>query len=246
MNPNEAALPKPGPSRLAGRIALVTGASRGIGRAVALRYAAEGAHTIALARTQGALEALDDDVRALGGALTLVVGDLLQPDLIERTALAVGERFGRLDVLVLNAGQLGVLSPLAQIDPRVWDTTVAINLNANWRLIRAFDPLLRRSESGRLLVVSSGVPHRVAAYWGAYAVSTAALEAMARIYAAETAKTAVRVSTVNPGATRTGMRAQAFPGEDPGTLKTPESIAGRFVELAEAGSTPPPELVNLG
>jgi NAD(P)-dependent dehydrogenase (short-subunit alcohol dehydrogenase family) len=232
--------------RLAGRVALVTGASRGIGRAVALHYAAEGADTIALGRTQGALEALDDEVRANHGKLTLAVGDLLQPGFIEQTAAAMGERFGRLDVLVLNAGQLGILSPIAQIDPRVWDTTMAVNVNANWRLIRAFDPWLRQSAAGRVVVVSSGVTRRVAAYWGAYAVSKAALEAMARIYAAETAKTSVRVILANPGATRTAMRAQAYPGEDPATLKTPDDIAGHFVDWADAGSTPPAELVNLG
>jgi len=220
--------------RLEGRIALVTGASRGIGRAVALRYAAEGAHLIVTARTQGALEELDDEIRALGGAATLVPADITDFATIDRIGAAIYERFGRLDVLVGNAGDLGTLGPLAHTDPATWERVMAVNLTANWRLIRSFDPLLRASEAGRAIFVTSGITDHPRAYWGAYAVSKAALEMLVRIYAAEVVKTPVRVNLISPGATRTRMRTVAFPGEDPATVKPPESVAGLFVDLAEA------------
>ena len=218
--------------RLAGRIALITGASRGIGRAVAKRFAEEGAHVVINARTQGALEELDDEIRAIGGQATLVPGDLTDFDTIDQMGGAIFERWKRLDILVGNAGQLGILSPMAHIAPQVWDQVMAVNVTANYRLIRSFDPLLRASESGRAIFVSSGVAGNPRAYWGGYAVSKAALETMARIYADEVKSTNVRVNIINPGATRTGMRVEAMPGEDPETLKTPESITGLFVELA--------------
>lgn len=221
--------------RLDGRIALITGASRGIGRAVAKRFAEEGAHPILVARTQGALEELDDEIRsATGTESTLVPLDLRDFDAIDKVGAAMYERFGKLDVLVANAGLLGVLTPIHQLDPKVWDDVMAVNLTACWRLTRSMDPLLRASDSGRAIYVSSTVGHVPRAFWGAYAISKAGLEMLARVYAEETQKSNIRVNLVNPGPTRTGMRAQAMPGEDPDTLKTPESIAHEFVKLAEA------------
>ncbi|NQV83046.1 MAG: SDR family NAD(P)-dependent oxidoreductase [Rhodospirillales bacterium] len=221
--------------RLDGRIVLVTGASRGIGAAVAKRFAQEGARLVLTARTTGALEEIDDEIQKITGEpATLVPLDLTDYHAIDRLGAAIFERFGKLDVLIGNAGQLGILSPLAHIDPKVWEAVMAVNVTANWRLIRSMDPLLRTSDAGRGIFVTSTVAREARAYWGAYAVSKAALEMTALIYAAEVEKTAVRVNLINPGATRTAMRAQAFPGEDPETLKTPESITGLFVELAEA------------
>ncbi len=231
--------------RLDGRIALVTGASRGIGAAVAKRFAREGAHLVLCARTTGALEEIDDEIQKITGEpATLVPLDLTDYDAIDKLGAAIFERFEKLDVLVGNAGQLGTLSPLGHIDPKVWDTVMAVNVTANWRLIRSMDPLLRASDAGRAIFVSSGVGREAKAYWGAYAVSKAALEMTALIYAAEMEKTSVCVNLINPGAMRTGMRAQAFPGEDPDTLKTPESITGLFVDLAEASCTLNGELLQ--
>lgn len=231
--------------RLDGRIALVTGASRGIGAAVAKRFAREGAHLVLCARTTGALEEIDDEIQKITGEpAALVPLDLTDYAAIDKLGAAIFERFEKLDVLVGNAGQLGTLSPLGHIDPKVWDTVMAVNVTANWRLIRSMDPLLRASDAGRAIFVSSGVGREAKAYWGAYAVSKAALEMTALIYAAEMEKTSVCVNLINPGATRTSMRAQAFPGEDPDTLKTPESITGLFVDLAEASCTLNGELLQ--
>lgn len=218
--------------RLEGRIALITGASRGIGAAVARRFAAEGAHPILAARTQGGLEEVDDDIRAGGGQATLMPVDLTDFEAIDRMGAAVFERFGRLDILVGNAGVLTPLSPMGHVDPKAWEWTMAVNLTANWRLIRGFDPLLRASQSGRAIFVGSTVSQGARPYWGAYAVSKAALEMMVKVYAAEIAKTPVRANLINPGPTRTGIRATAYPGEDPATLKEPEAITDVFVELA--------------
>jgi len=231
-----------GGGRLAGRVALVTGASRGIGRAVAVTLAREGAHLVLVARTSGALEEVDDEI---GGGATLVPLDLTDYDAIDRLGAALYERHGKLDVLIGNAGILGNLSPLGHISPKVWDQVMAINLTANWRLIRSMDPLLRQSDAGRVVMVTSSVGHKPRAYWGAYAVSKAALENLTLTYAAEVEKTPIRVNLVNPGGTRTRMRAQAYPGEDPQTLKTPEDIAGRFVELCLPECSRHGELVSL-
>src|ERR1043166_6886591 len=242
---------------LADRIALVTGASRGIGAATALKLSEAGAHVVAVARTVGGLEELDDQIRAAGGSATLVPGDLkdfaaidrlagarsgsygaarVRGDLkdfaaIDRLAGALAERYGRLDVLVGNAGLLGPLSPLGHVLPQAWDDVLAVNVTANWRLIRALDPLLQKSAGARVVFVTSGVASRVFAYWGPYSVTKSALEMLARIYAAENATTKVRVNLFNPGPIRPRMRAQAMPGEDPMTLATPDQAAEKIVEL---------------
>ncbi len=220
------------------RIALVTGASRGIGRAAALALAKSGAHVVALARTQGALEELDDEIRALKvpgpEATTLVPMDLRDVAAIDRLGEALYRRWGRLDAFVGNAGILGLLTPLHQLDPKTWDEVMAVNVTANWRLIRSLDPLLRRSAAGRVAFVTSGVASRaeLRAYWGPYAISKAALDALARTYAAETVNTSnIRVMLVNPGRLRTRMRATAMPGEDPSILRSPEDLAPKIVEI---------------
>jgi NAD(P)-dependent dehydrogenase (short-subunit alcohol dehydrogenase family) len=216
---------------LSNRIAVVTGASRGIGRAAALALAEAGAHVVALARTQGALEELDDAVRERGSSATLVPVNLKDLDALDRLGAAIHERWGRLDVLVGNAGILGELAPITHIDQPVWDEVMTINVTANYRLIRSLDPLLRASEAGRAVFVSSGAAHKCTAYWGPYSISKAALEALVRTYVAETVKTAVRVMLLNPGPLRTAMRRAAMPGEDPMTLKTPEDLAPHIVRL---------------
>ena len=230
--------------RLTGRVALVTGASRGIGAAVAKRFAEEGAHLVLTARTTGALEEIDDEIQAITGEpATLVPLDLTDFAAIEQLGAAIFERFKKLDVLVGNAGQLGTLSPLGHITPEIWERVMDVNVTANWRLIRSLDPLLKASDAGRAMFVTSTVGREARAYWGIYAVSKAALEMTALIYAAEVEKTNVRVNLINPGATRTSMRAEAFPGEDPDTLKTPESITEVFLELAETSCSRNGELI---
>jgi NAD(P)-dependent dehydrogenase (short-subunit alcohol dehydrogenase family) len=219
--------------RLAGRVALVTGASRGIGAAVAKRYAAEGAHVVLAARTTGGLEETDDAIRAAGGAATLVPLDLTEGAKIDELGARLYERFGKLDILVGNAGTLGELTPLTHMDPPLWEKVIALNLTANWRLLRSMDPLLRRSDAGRAIFVSSGAARGAVPFWGAYAVSKAALEMLVRTYAAEVASFGIKANAVAPGVVRTAMRAQAFPGEDPMTLPPPEAISEIFVTLAE-------------
>jgi len=221
--------------RLDGTVALVTGASRGIGRAVALRYAAEGAHVVAVARTTGALEELDDEIRGAGGqAPTLVPLDLTDGPGIDRLGGALFERHRRLDILVGNAGQLGTLSPTGHIDPQTWQKVMEINVTANWRLIRSMDVLLRQAPAGRAIFVTSGITQTTLPYWSAYAASKAALEALVLSYAAEVAKTNLKVNLLDPGIVRTAMRAKAFPGERPEDLKPPEAVTDLFVSLAEA------------
>ena len=216
---------------LASRIALVTGASRGIGYATARALAKAGAHVVAVARTQGGLEELDDRIKAGGGSATLVPLDVKDSEGIARLALALNDRYQRLDVLVGNAGILGPLSPLAHVEPKDWDNLIAVNVTANWQFIRCMDTLLRRSQAGRAVFLTSGVAHLGRAYWGPYAASKAALEALVRTYAAECATTPVRVNLFGPGPTRTRMYASAFPGIDPLTLPTPEEVAKAILPL---------------
>ena len=222
-----------------GRVALVTGASRGIGRAAALALVAAGVHVIALARTQGALEELDDEASALtpGGEspLTLVPCDIKDFAALDRLGEAIFRRWGRLDVLLGNAGVLGPITPLHHVDVRAWDEIVAVNLTANWRLIRSLDPLLRASAAGRVIFLTSNIASRAdtRAYWGPYAATKAGLDALARTYAAETENTTnIKVMLVNPGRMRTRMREAAMPGEDPKTLPLPEALAPKLVEIS--------------
>jgi NAD(P)-dependent dehydrogenase (short-subunit alcohol dehydrogenase family) len=216
---------------LAGRIALVTGASRGIGYATALALARAGAHVVAVARTVGGLEELDDAIRAVGGSATLTPVDMRDYSGLYRLATALNERYARLDVLIGNAGLAGVPSPLDHIDPKAWDDTMAVNVTANWHLIRAMDPLLKRSDAGRAVFVTSGIATLAYAYWAPYSVSKAALDALVRTYAAETSSTSIRANLFSPGATRTRMRAMVMPGEDPMTLPTPEQVAEKILGL---------------
>ncbi|CAA2102908.1 putative oxidoreductase YciK [Methylobacterium bullatum] len=217
---------------LDGRIALVTGCSRGIGRAAALALAEAGAHIVAVARTQGALEELDDAIRQVGSSATLVPLDLTDFDAIDRLGLSIHERWKKLDVVVGNAGILGNLTPLGHVTPKTWSQVMDINVTANWRLLRSMDPLLRMSDAGRAVFVTSGASQKCKAYWGPYSVSKAALDALVRTYAAETETTPIRAMLLNPGPLRTSMRKAAMPGEDETTLKTPDDLAPHFVRLA--------------
>jgi NAD(P)-dependent dehydrogenase (short-subunit alcohol dehydrogenase family) len=213
------------------RIALITGASRGIGAALALQLAQAGAHVIAVARTVGALEEIDDKIKAAGGSATLVPLDVKDSDGIARLALALNERYGRLDVLVGNAGILTTPSPLGHIEPKSWDDVLAINVTANWQLIRTFDALLQRAPAGRAVFITSAVAWLARPYFGAYAASKSALNALVQAYAAECATTKVRANLFSPGQTRTRMMSIAFPGVDPMTLPTPEEVAKAIVPL---------------
>lgn len=220
---------------LADRIALVTGASRGIGHATALAVARAGAHVVAVARTVGGLEDLDDAIRAAGGSATLVPLDVTDYEGIYRLAAALNERYGRLDVLVGNAAIANVPSPLGHVEIKDWDRTLAVNVTANLHFIRAMDPLLRASDAGRAVFLTSGLANSARAYNGAYSVSKAALNTLVRTYAAETASTSVRANLFNPGPTRTRMRAMVMPGEDPLTLPTPDDVADKIVALCLPG-----------
>jgi NAD(P)-dependent dehydrogenase (short-subunit alcohol dehydrogenase family) len=219
------------------RVAVVTGASRGIGREIALGLAELGAHVIAVARTQGGLEEIDDEIKKAGGSATLVPLDLKDYAGIDRLGAAIFERWKKLDILVGNAGILGKLSPLGHIDPKVWDDVMAINVTANWRLIRSLDPLLQKSDAGRAVFLTSGAAWQPMAYWGPYSVSKAALEALVKTYAAELDKTNVRANLFSPGATATRMRAQAMPGEDPATLPHARDVARSMLAMAHAAFT---------
>jgi NAD(P)-dependent dehydrogenase (short-subunit alcohol dehydrogenase family) len=216
--------------RLQGRVALVTGASRGIGRAVAKAYAAEGAHVVALARTQGGLEELDDEIRALGGHATLVTLDLRKADDIDQMGYALYQKFGRLDILAGIAGVLGILSPVSHIPPKDWAQAMEVNLTANYRLMRSFDADCRAREA--------------TPFWGAYAASKAGLETLARSWATEAIRTNLRINLVDPGPVRTQLRATAFPGEDPLKHRAPEDVTGAFVDLAAPDCTITGEIVD--
>jgi NAD(P)-dependent dehydrogenase (short-subunit alcohol dehydrogenase family) len=218
-------------SALSGRIALVTGASRGIGAATAIALATAGAHVVAAARTTGGLEELDDAIRAAGGSATLVPLDMTDFEGLGRLAGALNERYQRLDILIGNAAIVGPSSPLDHTTLKDWEDVMRVNVTANWQLICAMDALLKRSDAGRAVFLTSGAAHNMRPYRGLYSTSKAALEAVVRTYAAETATTAVRVNLVNPGPTRTRMRAQVMPGEDPMTLPPPEQVAEKIVAL---------------
>jgi NAD(P)-dependent dehydrogenase (short-subunit alcohol dehydrogenase family) len=219
------------------RITLVTGASTGIGRALSLGLARDGQHVVALARSSKALETLDDEIRSAGGeAATLIPMDLKDGAAIDALASAMVQRFGRLDGLCGNAGVLGALSPTEMQTPARVAETLDVNFTANWRLIRALGPLLKASPAGRALFVSSGAAVRPRAFWGVYAASKAALEAMVLSYADEVEKSALRVNLFDPGATRTAMRRQAMPGEDPETLPSPDEVAAAMLPYLQAGT----------
>ena len=223
--------------RLDGKIALVTGASRGLGREMALHLAREGAHIIATARTQGGLEELDDAIRAAGSSATLVPLDVRDYDGIDRLGAAIFERWKKLDIFVGNAGALGKITPLAHVDPKIWTESIEVNITSNYRFIRSLDPLLRSAEWARVVFVTSGLAFKCTPYWGAYSVGKAGLEAIMRTYANEMAGTSVRTNCFSPGATRTKMRATAMPGEDPMTLPTPEEVSAQMVAMCLADFT---------
>lgn len=218
---------------LDGKIALVTGASRGIGAAIAKGLAARGAHLILVAKTPGALEDIDDQIQKAGGApATLVPLDLQDGDGIDRLGGALYERYKKLDILVGAAGVLGDLTPLMHVPTKQWDTEIAVNLTANWRLLRSMDPLLRAADAGRAVFLSSGVARSTKAYWGPYSIAKAGLEKMVEVYAAEVRNVSkVRANLVNPGPMRTDMRAAAMPGEDPMTLPHPNEIVPLIEKL---------------
>jgi NAD(P)-dependent dehydrogenase (short-subunit alcohol dehydrogenase family) len=217
--------------QLAGKVVLVTGASRGIGYAAAREAARRGAHVVAIARTVGGLEELDDEIQELGGSTTLVPLDLRDGDAIDRLGAAIFERWGVLDGLIGNAGMLGTLSPVPHLAPEEFETVFKINVTANFRLLRSMDLLLRQADAGRAVFVSSSSARSAKPYWGLYAASKAALEAMVKSYAGEMATTPVRANVFYPGAVRTAMRARAMPGEDPDTLPRPIAIAPKLVDM---------------
>jgi NAD(P)-dependent dehydrogenase (short-subunit alcohol dehydrogenase family) len=223
--------------RFDGKVALVTGASRGIGRAIAKALALQGAHVIALARTKGGLEELDDELKALGANISLVRLDLREGAQIDNVGPSLYERWQRLDIFVGNAGILGPLSPLGHISEADWTQTLNINVTANWRLLRTLDPILRLSAAGRVLFMTSNAAQNCRAYWGPYSVSKAGLEALAKTYAHEVQSTAVRVNLLNPGRIRTRMRAKAYPGEDGNTVPPPEAVVPLALSLLTEETT---------
>ena len=217
---------------LQGKIALITGASRGIGAAVAKKFATEGAHVILVARTVSALEEVDDQIQKEGGQATLVPLDLLEYNKIDELGSIIASRFGKLDILVANAGQLGVLSPIGHIEPKVWEKTIALNVTANYRLIRSFDALLRNSKAGRVIFVGSKISDETDPFWGLYIATKAALEKIALVYANETVKTNIRTNVINPNMVATKMLTQAMPGLDPSQVAQADDIVDDFLELA--------------
>ena len=229
---------------LEGRVALVTGASRGIGREAGKALAAAGAHVILVARTVGGLEDLDDEIQKAGGHATLVPLDLKDFAALDRLGASIYERWGKLDAFLGNAAVLGPVTPLSHINPKQFQELVDVNLTANWRLIRSLDPLLRQSDAGRVLFVTSGAARHHMPFWGGYSMSKAALESLALIYAAECEGTNVKVNLLSPGPLRTVMRARAFPGEDPQTLETPDAVAPLIVEMLSPAYAKNGELVE--
>jgi NAD(P)-dependent dehydrogenase (short-subunit alcohol dehydrogenase family) len=225
---------------LDGKIALVTGASRGIGYFTALELARAGAHVIACARTTGGLEELDDAIKAVGGSATLVPFDLADMNAIDGLGQAIFDRWGKLDVLVANAGILGVISPIGHVESKIFEKVMTLNVTATWRLIRSVEPLMIKSDAGRAVLLSSGAAHKCRPFWGPYSASKAAVEALARTWAGEQVRTALRVNSADPGATRTAMRAQAVPGEDPDTLPHPSEVARALMALVQ------PDLTETG
>ncbi len=230
---------------LKGRVALVTGASRGIGRAAAVALGKAGAHVICVARTVGGLEETDDEITKAGGTATLVPLNLKDAAAIDRLGASIFERWKKLDAFLGNAGSLGVLTPLTHLDPKAFQELLDINITANWRLIRSLDPLLRASDAGRAVFITSGSAARHTPFWGGYAMSKAALESLALTYAAECEGTNIKVNLVNPGPIRTLMRMRAMPGEDPATLKKPEELAPLLVELLSPASSKQGERINF-
>jgi NAD(P)-dependent dehydrogenase (short-subunit alcohol dehydrogenase family) len=231
---------------LAGKVVLITGASRGIGYAAGIEAANRGAHVIAVARTVGGLEELDDAIQAIGGSTTLVPLDLRDGEAVDRLGAAIFERWGHLDGLVANAGQLGVLSPVAHIKPDDFDKVIAVNVTANYRLLRSLDVLLRQSEAGRAVFVSSGSARSARPFWGLYAASKAALDALVKSYAGEIATTKARANVFYPGIVRTAMRAKAMPGEDPNTLPTPAEVAPKLIDMLSPSLTENGRLFDVG
>ena len=213
------------------RVAVVTGASRGIGYFTALELAKAGAHVVACARTVGGLEELDDAIKAVGGSATLVPFDLADMAAIDKLGGAINERWGKLDIMVANAGVLGTISPIGHVEAKVFEKVMTINVNATWRLIRTLEPLLIKSDAGRALILSSSAAHKCKPFWGPYSASKAAVEALARTWAGETQRLPLRILCVDPGATRTAMRAQAMPGEDPETVPHPSEVAAKLLSL---------------
>jgi NAD(P)-dependent dehydrogenase (short-subunit alcohol dehydrogenase family) len=224
---------------LSGRIALVTGATRGIGLACAVALALAGAHVVAVGRTQGALEELDDEIlAATGQRATLVPLDLSQPDGLDSLGRAIFDRWGKLDILVHAAGVLGLLTPVSHLDPEVWERAVAVNLTSTYRLIRSLEPLFKRAEAARVLFMTTGLATKPRAFWGAYAATKAGMESIVQCWADEMEQTPIRSVLINPGPMRTKMRAQAYPGEDPQTLPDPSEIGPLVVDLARPDRSP--------
>ncbi|WP_156850427.1 SDR family NAD(P)-dependent oxidoreductase [Bartonella refiksaydamii] len=230
---------------LFGRVALVTGASKGIGYHLALELAARGAHIIALARTVNGLTELDNQIRGKGACATLVPLDLHHMEHIDNLSVSIANRWKKLDIMVANAGILGTLSPIAHIENTVFEDVFQINLISQWRLMKAMEPLLRKSDAGRVILLSSSVAHIARAFWGPYAASKAALEIIARCWAEELKQTLIKINCVDPGATRTAMRAQAMPSEDSQTLPSPQEVATKIVHLSSPNLKETGRLFNV-
>ena len=230
---------------LENKVALVTGASRGIGQAAAKALAAAGAHVILVARTVGGLEDIDDEIQKAGGSATLVPLDLKDGAALDRLGASIYERWGKLDAFLGNAGVLGAVTPLTHLEPKLFQELLDVNVTANWRLIRSLHPLLRASEAGRALFVTSGAARKHTPFWGGYAMAKAALESLALTYAAECAGTNIKVNLLSPGPLRTTMRARAMPGEDPQTLAPPDAVAPLIVDLLSPDCEKSGELVDF-